>query len=68
MVNPIMVNQTGLEFNTLIANTPEEFRSMVREYWEKPFTEIEIAQRKASLNSQFNNFLIAQYLLQQLIS
>ncbi|MCI4668263.1 MAG: glycosyltransferase [Bacteroidia bacterium] len=68
MVNPFMVNQTGLEFNTIIATDGEEFRSKIREYWEVPFTEIEVAQRKASLNSQFNNFLNAQFLIQQLKS
>ncbi len=68
LVNPFMVSQTGLEFNTIVAETGEEFRSRIREYWEQPFTEIEVAQRKASLNTQFNNFLNAQFLLRQIQS
>ncbi|MEO0899284.1 MAG: glycosyltransferase, partial [Bacteroidota bacterium] len=66
LVNPLMVSQTGLEFNTILAETGEEFRSKIREYWETPFTEIEIAQRKANLMSQFNNFLSGQRLLAML--
>ena len=62
MVNPYMINQTGLEFSTIVADDAVSFRGQIRAYWEQPFTEIEIAQRKATLSPTYNNFLNAQRL------
>ena len=55
LVNPLMVNQTGLEFSCLVAESPEEFQDQIIDLFRQSFTEIEIAQRKANLNQLFSN-------------
>ncbi|MDX2248357.1 MAG: glycosyltransferase [Bacteroidia bacterium] len=55
VANSLMVSRTGLEFNCIVANEPAEFQKEIRELFRQAFTEIDIAQRKASLNLSFNN-------------
>ncbi|MDX1906283.1 MAG: glycosyltransferase family 1 protein [Bacteroidia bacterium] len=54
LVNAPMVFRTGLEFSCSVARDTEEFRKMTRELFFTPFTEIDIAQRKASLRDTFD--------------
>jgi glycosyltransferase involved in cell wall biosynthesis len=54
LVNPLMVSQTGLEFACIVAQEPEEWQSLIRDLYRQAFTEIEIAQRKATLNEGFS--------------
>jgi len=53
LVNPPMVYRTGLEFGTHVAQDSEEMRRLVENLWKQDFTEIDIAQRKASLNTLY---------------
>ncbi|MEZ4825047.1 MAG: glycosyltransferase [Bacteroidia bacterium] len=55
VANSLMVSRTGLEFNCIVANEPEEFQREIKELFRQAFTQIDIAQRKASLNLSFNN-------------
>ncbi|MEM6802031.1 MAG: hypothetical protein AAF696_11550 [Bacteroidota bacterium] len=63
LVNPQMVHKTGLEFGCIIAHEGEEFREILKELMEVPFSEIELAQRKASLGDMFSNKSNAKKLL-----
>lgn len=55
LVNPHMINQTGLEFSTVVAHSPEEWQSNIDSLAKQAFTDIEIAQRKANLSSTYDN-------------
>lgn len=55
LVNPLMVNRTGLEFSCVVAESPQEFQDHIIELFQTPFSEIDIAQRKATMNLSFSN-------------
>lgn len=63
VVNPQMVHKTGLEFGCIVAHEGEEFREILLELKDLPFTEIDKAQRKASLGETFSNKKNAEKLL-----
>ena len=42
LVNPHMINQTGLEFSTVVAHTPEEWKKNIDKLAKQAFTDIEI--------------------------
>ena len=62
LVNPQMVEQTGLEELCIIADSPEEMRARVQELMEQDFSESELAKRRKLLNSIFSNQTNAQKL------
>ncbi len=56
IVNPTMVNHTGLEHACIIAENPQEMVAQINQCWQKPFTEKHIEERTKVLNqSLFNN-------------
>lgn len=63
VVNPPMIEDTGLEFSTIIAETPTDFRRAISKHWIQNFTEIDIAQRKATLLPKFDDHLNARSLM-----
>ena len=66
LVNPQMVHQTGLEFSTEVAREGDGFREAVKRLMEQPFTEIELAQRRANLGKTFSNALNAKGIVELL--
>lgn len=64
VVNPTMVEETGLEFGTHVARDPAEMRRMVFDLWHQDFSAIDIAQRKAALNGAFANDRNARRILE----
>ncbi|MEO1449875.1 MAG: hypothetical protein AAFV07_10125 [Bacteroidota bacterium] len=54
VVNPPMINQTGLEFSTTVAHEPAAWHRVLNDLFRQEFTEIDLAQRKASLSKHFN--------------
>lgn len=63
LVNPHMINQTGLEFSTVVAHTPEEWKENIDQLAKQAFTAIEIAQRTANLSKLFSNEVNAKKLM-----
>ncbi|MEM7370553.1 MAG: hypothetical protein AAF587_18220 [Bacteroidota bacterium] len=55
LVNPHMINQTGLEFSTIVAHSPEEWQENIDKLAKQAFTDIEIAQRTANLSETYSN-------------
>ncbi|MEZ4776329.1 MAG: glycosyltransferase [Bacteroidia bacterium] len=66
VANSLMVSRTGLEFNCVVANEPHEFQEQIKDLFRQAFTEIDIAQRKASLNLSFNNERNARKIVEML--
>ncbi len=64
LVNEPMVRGTGLELAVEICRSSEEFRAMIRQLWETPFSAIDIAQREASLGNTFSNVRNAEKLVE----
>jgi hypothetical protein len=56
VVNPTMVNNTGLEHACLISDNAADMIRHIEHCWEKPFTDKNVEERKKVLNrSLFNN-------------
>lgn len=55
IVNPKMVEATGLEDLCIVAPTKQKMKAFVQEYFEKEFPHEEITKRKCVLESNFNN-------------
>lgn len=55
LVNPLMVQGTGLEEACHVADTPEAMRTSLNELMTKPFTQADIAQRQLLLGQRFSN-------------
>lgn len=63
VVNPPMIEDTGLAFSAIIAENEEAFRKAISRHWIQNFTEIDIAQRKATLLPQFDDIANASMLV-----
>ena len=64
MVNHKMVDHTGLENLCHIANNSQEFISLIETYWERPFNEEMIEERKEFFKDKFNNSISIQKLIE----
>lgn len=63
LVNPTMVDHTGLEPFCTVANTPGQFRKALKMLWEKPFTENDARSRSTYLETEFDNRINARRLM-----
>jgi hypothetical protein len=63
IVNHKMVDNTGLETLCLIADNPDGFIRLVKEYWERPFSKENIEIRSDFFNNNFNTVLAANKLI-----
>ncbi len=64
VVNPDMVEGTGLAFGTDLAQNPDEMKRLVFDLWHREFTEIDLAQRKAALGGRFRDQVNARKLIE----
>lgn len=55
IVNPEMVQGTGLEELCLVGRDPEELRAIIRDIFESPFDISEVEQRKELLSGNYSN-------------
>lgn len=66
LVNPKMVNHTGLEELCEVANSPKHFRMAVENLMKKPITKENIEFRKVVLREKFDNQKNIKLLIQKL--
>ncbi|VAW22710.1 conserved hypothetical protein, putative mannosyltransferase [hydrothermal vent metagenome] len=62
LANSTMVKETGLEGLCIIADTPSELKTAIKNTWGKEFSEDDLNKRKNILGSVFSNNLYAQRL------
>lgn len=65
--NEIMVQQTGLEKLTHVANTPSEIITSIQRLWDIEFSKSELESRKNILLDDFSNLKNAQKLIDKII-
>lgn len=63
VVNPMMVENTGLETLCDVGSTPEELCSLIERRMEEDFRESDIRMREKTLGEQFSNAVNAQKLM-----
>lgn len=66
IVNSATMGGTGLESLCYKAETPSDYRSRIKELFETPFTEIEIAKRKVILNKLYDSKKNARLLMEMM--
>jgi len=64
LVNKAMINGTGLESLCHIAGSEEEFRIMIQQLFDEPFTKNQIEKRTELLKKEFDNKTNAELLMQ----
>lgn len=64
VVNEPMILGTGLEFGTWVCRNASDMVQTIRRLWKQDFTELDLAQREASLGSLFSTKANAQRLIE----